>query len=149
DGNPIPKGQRNKTLTRLGGAMRRVGMAGPEIAAALHVVNARCEPPLPEREVERTAASISRYAPDQVATAMAEGHWEQMFQNEAEDEVAPADGDPGPTPPELLRIPGFIDDVMMYTLETAPYPERTLAFCGALTLQACLAGRKVRDVSDN
>jgi hypothetical protein len=36
-----------------------------------------------------------------------------------------------------------------YTLQTAPYPERTLAFCGALALQALLAGRKVRDASDN
>jgi hypothetical protein len=38
---------------------------------------------------------------------------------------------------------------MTYTLETAPYPEPALAFCGALALQAFLAGRKVRDVADN
>jgi hypothetical protein len=38
---------------------------------------------------------------------------------------------------------------MRYTLDTAPYPEPVLAFAGALTLQALLAGRKVRDAMDN
>jgi hypothetical protein len=57
--------------------------------------------------------------------------------------------DPGPLPPELLRVPGFISEVMDFTLATAPYPEPVLAFCGALALQATLAGRKVRDQGDN
>jgi hypothetical protein len=49
----------------------------------------------------------------------------------------------------LLRVPGFIGEVMDLCLATAPYPNRTLAFCGALALQAFLAGRKVRDPADN
>ena len=57
--------------------------------------------------------------------------------------------DPGPMPDELLRIPGFISQVMDYTLKTAPYPNTVLAFAGALSLQAFLAGRKVRDPADN
>ena len=57
--------------------------------------------------------------------------------------------DPGPIPVDLLHVPGFISDVMDYTLSTAPYPEKTLAFGGALTLQGLLAGRKVRDEADN
>ena len=57
--------------------------------------------------------------------------------------------DPGPLPPELLRIPGFVSEVMDHCLETAPYPNPALAFCGALSLQAVLAGRKVRDPADN
>ena len=57
--------------------------------------------------------------------------------------------DPGPIPVELLRVPGFISEVMDFTLETAPYPEPVLAFCGALCLQAILAARKVRDEGDN
>jgi len=56
---------------------------------------------------------------------------------------------PGPIPDHLLRVPGFIEQVMDYTLQTAPYPEPVLAFCGALSLQAFLAGRKVRDAGDN
>ena len=45
-------------------------------------------------------------------------------------------------------MPGFIDEVMQYTLDTAPYPEPVLAFAGALSLQALLAGRKVCDAMD-
>lgn len=56
---------------------------------------------------------------------------------------------PGPVPEELLRIPGFVSEVMDHCLATAPYPNHVLAFCGALVLQAFLAGRKVRDPGDN
>ena len=57
--------------------------------------------------------------------------------------------DPGPLPLEMFQIPGFVAEVMAHTLETAPYPNVPLAFCGALALQAMLAGRKVRDSGDN
>lgn len=57
--------------------------------------------------------------------------------------------DPGPLPPEFFRVPGFISEVMDHCLATAPYPNVPLAFCGALALQATLAGRKVRDQADN
>ncbi|MCB9846703.1 MAG: hypothetical protein H6811_12055 [Phycisphaeraceae bacterium] len=62
---------------------------------------------------------------------------------------APGPPDPGPVPPSLLRVPGFVGEVMDHCLATAPYPNPTLAFCGALALQAFLAGRKVRDPGDN
>jgi hypothetical protein len=75
----IPEGQRNATLARLAGAMRRVGMTAPEIAGALHVANAdRCAPPVSPREVERIAASIARYPPDEISVALVENHWGQM-----------------------------------------------------------------------
>jgi hypothetical protein len=56
--------------------------------------------------------------------------------------------DPGPLPEHLLRVPGFIGEVMDFSLATAPYPNTAMAFCGALALQAFLAGRKVRDSGD-
>jgi hypothetical protein len=130
--------------------MRRVGMGRPEIAAALHQTNrTRCEPPLADAEVDRIAASVARYAPDAVARALAENHFDQMYAEPGEADDEPGTADPGPIPTELLRVPGFIDEVMQYTLDTAPYPEPVLAFAGALTLQALLAGRKVRDAMDN
>lgn len=61
----------------------------------------------------------------------------------------PASAGPGSVPVELLRIPGFVSEVMDHCLATAPYPNLALAFCGALALQAVLAGRKVRDPADN
>ena len=54
-----------------------------------------------------------------------------------------------PPPTELFRVPGFVSEVMDHCLATAPYPNVPLAFCGALALQAVLAGRKVRDQADN
>lgn len=146
--NTIPSGQRNATLAKLAGAMRRVGMGQAEIAAALLQTNKdRCVPPLPPREVERIAASIARYEPDQVSVALVENHWEQMLAEDPAEPLSPED--PGPIPDELLRIPGFVSEVMDHCLETAPYPNVALAFCGALALQALLAGRKVRDEGDN
>ncbi len=151
DGNVIPSGQRNATLARLAGAMRRVGMSRDEIFASLSLANKdRCRPPLPAREVGRIADSIARYEPDNVAVAITEDHYTQVFGVAASaDESRHTTEDPGPLPDELLRVPGFVSEVMDHCLATAPYPNVVMAFSGALALQAVLAGRKVRDPGDN
>ncbi|MDD2318294.1 MAG: hypothetical protein PHD57_13230 [Desulfobacterales bacterium] len=56
---------------------------------------------------------------------------------------------PGPVPDKLLAVPGFIEDVVKLTMSSAPYPNRVLAFTGALALLAFLVGRKVQDKRDN
>lgn len=151
DGNLIPAGQRNDTLARLAGNMRRVGMTRDEILAALERTNRdRCRPPLATREVERIAASICRYEPDQIAVAVVEDHFSQDQEpGPAAEGNALAAVDPGPLPDNLLRVPGFVSEVMDHCLATAPYPNQVMAFGGALTLQAVLSGRKVRDPGDN
>ncbi len=151
DGNVIPSGQRNATLARLAGAMRRVGMSRDEIFASLSLANKdRCKPPLSDREVGRVADSIARYEPDNVAVAITEDHYAQDFGvSGSVDEPRNTLVDPGPLPDELLRVPGFVSEVMDHCLATAPYPNVVMAFCGALALQAVLAGRKVRDSGDN
>ncbi len=55
----------------------------------------------------------------------------------------PAVPDPGPIPIHLFQVPGFIEQVMDFTMANAPYPNVGLAFCGAIALQSFLAGRKV------
>jgi hypothetical protein len=144
-------------------------MSQAEIAAAINQANRnRCVPSLPQAEVDRIAASIARYEPDQIATAVAEGHWAQQFGSGdeaqegdvdlsriapiramAEPALPPPYPDPGPLPVEMFRVPGFVSEVMDHCLATAPYPNQSLSFCGALALQAMLAGRKVRDAGDN
>jgi hypothetical protein len=57
--------------------------------------------------------------------------------------------DPGPLSDKLLSIPGIINEIIDLDLATAPYPNRVLAFCGALTFVAHLVGRKVRDKRNN
>lgn len=60
----IPDGKRNTTLASLAGSMRRRGMSQAAVLAALQVENEqRCDPPLPDHEVETIAASVARYAP--------------------------------------------------------------------------------------
>jgi hypothetical protein len=73
-GLAIAEGQRNNALARLAGTMRRAGMTHAEILAALRKVNTdRCRPPLPEGEVERIAASVARYEPDQAMAILVHG----------------------------------------------------------------------------
>jgi hypothetical protein len=68
---------------------------------------------------------------------------------ESDGEPSDTPDDPGMLPEEMLRIPGFVGELMDQCLETAPYPNQPMTFCGALALQAFLAGRKVRDPGDN
>lgn len=64
----IIEGERNNTLTRLAGVMRRPGMSFEAILAALTEENKRCSPPLSETEVRGIAKSVSKYAPAPSAT---------------------------------------------------------------------------------
>ncbi len=60
----IPAGQRNQTLTRLAGALRRAGLEEPSILAALRaeVDGGRCGDWQPDRgELEQIARSVGRY----------------------------------------------------------------------------------------
>ena len=56
--------------------------------------------------------------------------------------------DPGPIPEHLFHVPGFIAQVMDFTMANAPYPNLGLAFCGAISLQSYLCGRKVQTSTD-
>ena len=53
--------------------------------------------------------------------------------------------DPGTIPESFFSVPGFVNKVIDFCLGTAPYPNRALAFCGALALQSFLAGRKIKE----
>ncbi len=59
--------------------------------------------------------------------------------------MEPATPDPGPMPEALLRVPGFVGEVIDFCLSAARYPNLPLAFCGAMALQSFLASRKVRE----
>jgi putative DNA primase/helicase len=60
----IPEGRRDNTLASLAGTMRRRGMTPERIAAALRTENERrCDPPLPNEDVDRIARSVGSYPP--------------------------------------------------------------------------------------
>lgn len=67
-------GERNIRLTSLAGTMRWRGMSQEAIEAALLEENQqRCDPPLAEDEVQRIAASVSRYEPGNPPTSAPSG----------------------------------------------------------------------------
>jgi len=60
----IPQNKRNDTLTSEAGKYRRYGLKETEIRAMLLAINReRCDPPLPESEIETIAESVARYDP--------------------------------------------------------------------------------------
>jgi hypothetical protein len=75
-GGAIPEKQRHINLVRIAGAMRRHGLTGDEILAALVRVNERCDPRLQLEELRELAEDIGhRYqpaAPLEPATSAAE-----------------------------------------------------------------------------
>lgn len=91
-GKCIPGGERNATLASLAGSMRDRGMSEGAICAALNVENeARCDPPLSERDVETIAKSIGRYAP---AVAVEAGAASEPFTAENLSDVLDAKDEP-------------------------------------------------------
>jgi putative DNA primase/helicase len=60
----IPEGRRNDELFRLAASLRAKGLDATTIATVLHTENSKkCNPPLPDSEVEQIAASASGYPP--------------------------------------------------------------------------------------
>ena len=53
--------------------------------------------------------------------------------------------DPGAIPEEYFDVPGFVSELMGYTLRTAYYPNQALAFAGAMAMLAHLTGRRFKD----
>jgi hypothetical protein len=46
-------------------------------------------------------------------------------------------------PQELFNVPGFVNEFIELSMATAPYPNRPLAFCGAMAMLSLLLARKI------
>ncbi|KAA1258119.1 hypothetical protein LF1_06340 [Rubripirellula obstinata] len=127
--------------------------------------NPRCTPPWSDRELQHKinqAATKSHDRPfgwlrdigpiepaDDVDLSKLLAKPRVVEDDEPAPEPPPVVVDPGVLPDRLLRMPGFVNEVMDHCLDTAPYPNPVMGFCGALSLLAMLAGRRVRDPGDN
>jgi hypothetical protein len=115
--------------------------------------NPRCEPPWAEKELRHKVEDAASKAHDNPRGWLRNQKPEPPKPTGVDlsgiigprDDDAPQCDDPGPVPEELLNVPGFVSAVMEHTLSTSPYPNRPLAFAGALVCQGHLAGRRVRD----
>ena len=61
------------------------------------------------------------------------------------EEHDPALYDPGVIPETYFQVPGFVSELMNFTLRTAYYPNKALAFAGAMAMLAHLTGRRYKD----
>lgn len=122
--------------------------------------NPRCEPPWSEKELAHKVEDAATKSHDRPFGWLRDASKNQSPERSDDVKVdisaivesaqgESCDRNPGILPVELLRVPGFVSEVMDHCLQSAPYPSPVLAFCGALALQALLAGRKVRDQADN
>jgi putative DNA primase/helicase len=59
----IPEGGRDNTLFSFASSLRAQGFGAAEIRAALGVANARCVPPLTEKDLDRITGSACKYNP--------------------------------------------------------------------------------------
>ena len=57
--------------------------------------------------------------------------------------------DPGPLPERFVHMPGFVDDYAQWIMDTAPYPNRVLAFSASLAFLSFITGRSVKDERGN
>ena len=121
--------------------------------------NPRCEPPWNERDLQHKVDDAAQKSHDKPYGWLRDSHSE-MPANDVDisgivGQVCGGDDrpeqtyrDPGPVPQELMHVPGFVSEVMDFTLKKAPYPNIPLAFCGAMALQSYLCGRKICDSGD-
>ncbi len=134
---------------------------GQAFSMLLAHYNPRCQPPWKEKELRHKVEDAAKKPHDKPlgwlrdqtpAAEPADGMDLSGIMAKAvpqDERPLAAPEDPGPIPESMLRVPGLVSEVMDYTLATAPYPNVAMAFCGALAVQAYLAGRKVRDSGDN
>lgn len=146
-------GGHNTTYTVAVALVHGFGLDDNEALGLLQEYNQRCLPAWSNRELQHKVKSAREtehsYPYRWLADPVSIGVDLTGILPSSNDRTRDHPADPGPIPERLLRVPGFVSEVMDYCLETAPYPNTVMAFCGALALQAFLAGRKVRDSSDN
>ncbi|MBK9126204.1 MAG: DUF3987 domain-containing protein [Phycisphaerales bacterium] len=135
----------------------------PEAAFSLlwNRYNPRCDPPWSEKELRHKVTDAASKPHDRPHGWLRDaGPAESSDVDLSEFNPEPRRGvverprserppDPGPFPAHLLRVPGFIEQVVAYNLATATRPQPVLALAAAICLQAVLAARKVRDERGN
>ncbi|MBX3497772.1 MAG: DUF3987 domain-containing protein, partial [Parvibaculum sp.] len=136
----------------------------PETALTLLVdrYNPRCQPPWSEKELRHKVSDAASKPhdrphgwlrdaekPEDMGGVDLSGFDPERRRAPGERPRSERPPDPGPFPDHLLRVPGFIEQVMAFNLATATRPQPVLALAAAICLQAVLAARKVRDERGN
>jgi hypothetical protein len=136
----------------------------PETALTLMVAryNPRCQPPWSEKELRHKVSDAASKPherphgwlrdaekPEDMGGVDLSGFDPERRRAVGERPRSERPPDPGPFPDHLLRVPGFIEQVVAHNLATATRPQPVLALAAGICLQAVLAARKVRDERGN
>ncbi len=141
-----------------------------DVSVALQILsehyNVRCDPPWSEKELQHKIDQAATKPHDRLFGWLRDGQLNEPVDDvdlsqfrlgsktpkaiELHSAKLPVElnRDPGQLPERLFDVPGFVRQVMDFTLANAPYPNVGLAFCGAMALQSFLAGRKVCTTGD-
>ena len=124
--------------------------------------NPRCEPPWSEKELRHKVSDAASKPherphgwlrdaekPEDLGGVDLSGFDPERRRAAGERSRSERPPDPGPFPNHLLRVPGFIEQVVAHNLATATRPQPVLALAAGICLQAVLAARKVRDERGN
>ena len=123
--------------------------------------NPRCQPPWSEKELRHKVSDAASKPHDKPLGWLRDAAHQETSdvdlsafnpQSRRDDAQRPSSErvpDPGPFPDHLLRVPGLVEQVVVYNLSTATRPQPVLALAAGICLQAVLAARKVRDERGN
>jgi hypothetical protein len=128
DDGVIEPGNRNETLTSVAGSLRRIGNDSTQIKKILYEVNTKAlSEPLPDREVDTIAESVSRYQPD-----------ENRIKQETVDEAALNALDTIQKRSYTSDFPpGFMSDWIELLQELSDTPTEFIEIVGLAALGAC------------
>jgi hypothetical protein len=142
----IPEGGRNTALFKLGGNVARLGMSLEGIRAALLIENQkRCQPPLPDHEVEsiaKSAAMNSYGAKEAAARADDADALDEESLALAEKAVKEADEAASVVETKAqLELPGVMRDVAEWSARTARTVQPAFDLCTALAACSSVLAR--------
>jgi|GEM_PF-1037173 hypothetical protein len=144
-------GGRNQQAFRVAAALQKdFALSHADAENLLRKWNQRNKPPLDDGELVEVMRNAAKYGTGHVGSKVGP----LSTTTELSCGVSGGDGDPepgalpvdpGPLSDKLIRVPGFVENVIDFNLAGAFRPQPALALAGALTLLATLTGRKIAD----
>jgi len=142
----VKDGGRNNALVRLVGYWLAQGYVISDILLKAHAWNAKNVPPMPDAEVDKTAAKIVER--DQSTPSLLTTPPAPTQPTPPKPPANKNDHAAQPMPDELLNPPGFVGTLMDWMLHTASHPQPVLALANSLSFFGAVIGRKVRTDGD-
>lgn len=150
----IPNGERHSTLVSIAGRLRSQGANYELLSNMLKLINRqRCNPPLPENEVERIARdyairSISEIFARKQLSRQSTEIITSKDQPEPQTSIEPYIEPAKPFPLAVSDFRGVFGSLLRASMRSAVKPSIVASSAGVLSLLSAIYGRYVRDIFD-